>query len=53
MEKQKPFALPWYAVAGLALVLSVLAVLLFARPLDTTMAPGEEFPPDAITGPAE
>ncbi|MBR5902521.1 hypothetical protein IKZ40_09320 [bacterium] len=53
MEENKNFTLPWYVIVGLMLVLSVLALLLFARPLDTTMKEGETFPEGAITGPAK
>ena len=51
--EEKTFPFPWYAVVGLMLILSVIAVLLFARPLDTTMKEGEEFPKGAIVGPAK
>ena len=53
MEESKTFTLPWYVIVGLMLVLSVLSLLLFARPLDTTMKEGETFPEGAITGPSE
>ncbi|MBO7542442.1 hypothetical protein J6T93_00830 [bacterium] len=53
LEEQKRFTLPWYAIVGLMVVLSIVALLLFARPLNTELAPGETIPQDAITGPAK
>ncbi len=53
MEEKEKFTLPWYVIVGLMVVLSVIALVLFARPLDTRLAPGETIPADAITGPAK
>ena len=53
MEEQKKVTLPWYVIVGLMLVLSVIALLLFARPLDTRLADDEMIPPGVIIGPSK
>ncbi|MBR6462000.1 hypothetical protein IKS73_02530 [bacterium] len=53
MEEKQKITLPWYVIVGLMVVLSVIALILFARPLDTRLHDGETIPPEAITGPSK
>ena len=52
-ETKERAVLPWYVIVGLMLVLSVVALLIFARPLNTELGEGETIPENAITGPAK
>jgi len=52
-ETKERAVIPWYVIVGLMLVLSVVALLLFARPLDTSLKEGEEPPAGYITGPSQ
>ncbi|MBR5946142.1 hypothetical protein IKZ80_03565 [bacterium] len=53
MEEKQKITLPWYVIVGLMVVLSVIALILCARPLDTRLHDGETIPPEAITGPSK